>query len=99
MASPSDIRRSLPLLLSLNAGYVDTAGFLTLQGLFTVHVIGNFVTLGASLALNSTLAVSRAERMDSTVRTMRQQLSATLKIRNTITWPNPSRSSVEGQTC
>ena len=41
---------SRPTLLSLNGGYVDTAGFLALQGLFTAHVTGNFVTLGASLA-------------------------------------------------
>lgn len=43
----------LPLLLSLTAGYVDTAGFLALQGLFTAHVTGNFVTLGAALALGT----------------------------------------------
>ncbi len=36
-------------LLSFNGGFVDTAGFLGLQGLFTAHVTGNFVTLGASL--------------------------------------------------
>jgi uncharacterized membrane protein YoaK (UPF0700 family) len=42
---------SLPILLSLNAGYTDTIGFLALHGLFTAHVTGNFVTLGASLAL------------------------------------------------
>jgi len=42
---------SLPLLLSLNAGYIDTVGFLALHGLFTAHVTGNLVTLGASLAL------------------------------------------------
>jgi len=38
-------------LLSFNAGYVDAAGFLGLQGLFTSHVTGNFVTLGAALVL------------------------------------------------
>jgi uncharacterized membrane protein YoaK (UPF0700 family) len=40
---------TLPPLLSLNAGYVDTAGFLALHGLFTAHVTGNFVTLAAAL--------------------------------------------------
>jgi uncharacterized membrane protein YoaK (UPF0700 family) len=40
-------------LLSFNGGYVDTAGFLGLQGLFTAHVTGNFVTLGAALVLGS----------------------------------------------
>lgn len=39
------------LVLSLNGGYVDTLGFLALGGLFTAHVTGNFVTLGASVAL------------------------------------------------
>jgi uncharacterized membrane protein YoaK (UPF0700 family) len=38
-------------LLSFNGGFVDTAGFLGLQGLFTAHVTGNFVTLGAALVL------------------------------------------------
>jgi uncharacterized membrane protein YoaK (UPF0700 family) len=45
----ANLKPTLPLLLSLNAGFVDTAGFLALQGLFTAHVTGNFVTLGASL--------------------------------------------------
>jgi len=39
----------LPLLMSFNAGFVDTAGFLALQGLFTAHVTGNFVTFGAAM--------------------------------------------------
>lgn len=41
---------SVPTVLSFNGGYVDTAGFLTLHGLFTTHVTGNFVTFGAALA-------------------------------------------------
>ena len=41
---------SLPILLSFNGGYVDTLGFLSLSGLFTAHVTGNFVTLGATMA-------------------------------------------------
>lgn len=44
---------TIPLLLSFNAGYVDTAGFLALHGLFTAHVTGNFVTIGAALATGS----------------------------------------------
>ena len=43
------VARALGYLLGFNAGYVDTAGFLALGGLFTAHVTGNFVTLGASL--------------------------------------------------
>jgi len=46
-------RPSLATLLSFNAGYVDTAGFLALHGLFTAHVTGNFVTLGAALVLGA----------------------------------------------
>src|SRR5882762_5348171 len=52
-------RPALPLLLSLNAGFVDTAGFLALQGLFTAHVTGNFVTLGATLALGTSGALAK----------------------------------------
>ena len=55
----SEPRAALPLLLSLNAGFVDTAGFLALQGLFTAHVTGNFVTLGASLALGTSGAIAK----------------------------------------
>jgi uncharacterized membrane protein YoaK (UPF0700 family) len=51
---PANWRPPLALLLSLNAGFVDTAGFLALQGLFTAHVTGNFVTLGASLVFGTT---------------------------------------------
>jgi uncharacterized membrane protein YoaK (UPF0700 family) len=40
-------------VLSANAGYVDCAGYLALQGLFSTHVTGNFVTLGAALVLGS----------------------------------------------
>jgi uncharacterized membrane protein YoaK (UPF0700 family) len=42
-------RLNVPALLSFNGGFVDTAGFLGLQGLFTAHVTGNFVTLAATL--------------------------------------------------
>jgi uncharacterized membrane protein YoaK (UPF0700 family) len=40
-------------LLSFNGGFVDTAGFIGLQGLFTAHVTGNFVTLGAALVFGT----------------------------------------------
>lgn len=40
-------------LLSFNGGFVDTAGFLGLQGLFMAHVTGNFVTLGATLVMGT----------------------------------------------
>jgi uncharacterized membrane protein YoaK (UPF0700 family) len=46
-------KRWLLGLLSFNGGFVDTAGFLGLQGLFTAHVTGNFVTLGAALAFGT----------------------------------------------
>jgi uncharacterized membrane protein YoaK (UPF0700 family) len=46
-------------LLAFNAGFVDTAGFLGLQGLFTAHVTGNFVTLGAALVLGTHGAIAK----------------------------------------
>ncbi len=52
-------RPTLLLLLGLNAGFIDTAGFLALQGLFTAHVTGNFVTLGASLVFGTSGAVAK----------------------------------------
>jgi uncharacterized membrane protein YoaK (UPF0700 family) len=53
------MRWSIGGVLSLNAGYVDTAGFLALKGLFTAHVTGNFVTLGASLVLGTSGALAK----------------------------------------
>lgn len=52
-------RKSLPVLLSFNAGYVDAAGFLALQGLFAAHVTGNFVTIGASLVAGASGVVAK----------------------------------------
>jgi len=57
--APTLLRPALPLLLSFNAGFVDTAGFLALHGLFTAHVTGNFVTLGASLVLGTSGAIAK----------------------------------------
>jgi uncharacterized membrane protein YoaK (UPF0700 family) len=53
------MKLSLPVLLSINGGYVDSAGFLALQGLFSAHVTGNFVTLGAALVLGSSGVVAK----------------------------------------
>jgi uncharacterized membrane protein YoaK (UPF0700 family) len=47
------MKPTLPVLLSINGGYVDTASYLALQGLFTSHVTGNFVTLGAAVVLGT----------------------------------------------
>jgi uncharacterized membrane protein YoaK (UPF0700 family) len=53
------MKPALPIVLSLNAGFVDTAGFLALKGLFTAHVTGNFVTLGATVLLGTSGAVAK----------------------------------------
>jgi uncharacterized membrane protein YoaK (UPF0700 family) len=50
---------ALPTLLSFNAGYVDTAGYVALQGLFSAHVTGNFVTLAAALTFGSSGIVTK----------------------------------------
>lgn len=47
------MRFSLVKILSFNAGYLDTASFLALNGLFAAHVTGNFVTLGAAWVSDS----------------------------------------------
>jgi uncharacterized membrane protein YoaK (UPF0700 family) len=53
------MRFSLVGILGLNAGYVDAAGYLALKGLFTAHVTGNFVTLGAALVLGTSGALAK----------------------------------------
>ena len=53
------MKPSLPVLLSVNGGYVDAAGYLALHGLFTTHVTGNFVTLGAAVVLGTSGAVAK----------------------------------------
>jgi uncharacterized membrane protein YoaK (UPF0700 family) len=49
----------LPILLSFNGGYVDTAGYIALQGLFTAHVTGNFVTIGSALIFGTSGVVAK----------------------------------------
>jgi uncharacterized membrane protein YoaK (UPF0700 family) len=41
--------RAGPALLAMAAACVDTCGFIGLSGLFTAHVTGNFVLIGAEL--------------------------------------------------
>ena len=41
--------RLTTFLLSFVSGFVDTAGFIALGGIFTAHVTGNFVLAGASI--------------------------------------------------
>ena len=53
------MKPSLPVLLSFNGGYVDTAGYIALQGLFTAHVTGNFVTIGSALVFGTSGVVSK----------------------------------------
>ncbi len=53
------MKPSLPVLLSVNGGYVDAAGYLALHGLFTTHVTGNFVTLGATLISGTSGALAK----------------------------------------
>jgi len=42
--------RTQGIALAFLAGYVDTLGFIALFGLFTAHVTGNFILIGAALA-------------------------------------------------
>jgi len=53
------MRPTVPTLLSFNGGYVDTVGYLSLQGLFTAHVTGNFVTIGAALVFGTSGVVAK----------------------------------------
>jgi uncharacterized membrane protein YoaK (UPF0700 family) len=46
-------------LLSYNAGYVDTIGYLSLQGLFTAHVTGNFITIASALVFGTSGVITK----------------------------------------
>ncbi len=41
------MRTPLHVLHSVNGGYVDTLGFVTMHGLFAAHVTGNIITMAA----------------------------------------------------
>lgn len=43
--------------LSFLAAYVDTLGFIALFGLFTAHVTGNFILIGAAMADSSQISI------------------------------------------
>jgi len=51
MADPGHTRGAVAAsALAFTAGFVDTCGFIALFGLFTAHVTGNFVLIGATAA-------------------------------------------------
>lgn len=59
MAETRPSLAGLPMLATLLAflsGFVDTAAFIHMQGLFVAHVTGNFVLLGAALASGGAVA-------------------------------------------
>jgi len=47
---PAAVAPGLASLLAFLSGFVDTAAFIHMSGLFVAHVTGNFVLLGAALA-------------------------------------------------
>src|SRR5260221_4247403 len=53
------MKLTFPTVLSFNGGYVDSAGYLAVQGLFTAHVTGNFVTIGAALVFGTSGVVAK----------------------------------------
>ena len=53
-------QRLISAILGFTGGYMDTAGFLALNGLFTAHITGNLVTLGAALATGYTGYIDKA---------------------------------------
>ncbi len=47
------------MLAAFTAGFVDTVGFVGLFGLFTAHVTGNFVLIGAALVTHHTGIIAK----------------------------------------
>jgi uncharacterized membrane protein YoaK (UPF0700 family) len=47
MLTPAQLEQRLPTILSVIAGMVDLTGFLTLGNVFTAHITGNLVVIGA----------------------------------------------------
>ena len=54
MPAPADRDAAIGIGLAFVAGFVDAAAFIALTGLFTAHVTGNFVLIGAELIATST---------------------------------------------
>ncbi|HMH67256.1 MAG TPA: YoaK family protein [Pinirhizobacter sp.] len=57
--TPKPLPFLVPAVLGLTAGYVDTASFMALHGLFTAHVTGNFVTIGAAIVFGTAGVVTK----------------------------------------
>lgn len=55
----------IAIILAFLAGFVDTAAFIHMSGLFVAHVTGNFVLLGAALATGGRLAGKARRRCNS----------------------------------
>lgn len=57
--TPKPLAVFVPAVLGLTAGYVDAASFMALHGLFTAHVTGNFVTIGAAIVFGTAGVVTK----------------------------------------
>lgn len=55
--TPAQRNRLQSSSLAFLAGYVDTLGFIALFGLFTAHVTGNFILIGAALADSAQMSI------------------------------------------
>lgn len=56
-AAPAPYLQRLHVMLAFVAGFADVTGFVALSGLFTAHVTGNFVLLGAEIVRGSAQGV------------------------------------------